>query len=187
MPTAWRNVRFRGRSGKHMLGSSFSGFDPGCVKTCASLGCPESFLICLLPTEVASAISFYSHEIEMEILRASWASAFSHSLGPTTDITPRVASGTCYRPRPIYYRCNPFFPHRNLTATRAGPSARSDLVERSNMSNLFGRSAAGRRADPNPELIEAGAAGDPPREQIPPGQGEENATVFALSQHPLRH
>jgi len=40
---------------------------------------------------------------------------------------------------PMYYRCNPFFPDRNLTVTRAGSSARSELVERSNMSNLFGR------------------------------------------------
>src|SRR6266404_6710529 len=28
MPTALRDVRFQGQSGKHMLASSFSGFDP---------------------------------------------------------------------------------------------------------------------------------------------------------------
>jgi len=33
MPTTLRDVRFQGQSGKHMLASSFSGFDPG--RTCA--------------------------------------------------------------------------------------------------------------------------------------------------------
>src|ERR1035437_9195278 len=33
MPTALSNVRSQGQSGKHMLALSFSGFDPGCVKT----------------------------------------------------------------------------------------------------------------------------------------------------------
>jgi hypothetical protein len=28
MPTTLRDVRFQGQSGKHMLASSFSGFDP---------------------------------------------------------------------------------------------------------------------------------------------------------------
>jgi hypothetical protein len=28
MPTALRNVRYQGQSGKHVLASSFSGFDP---------------------------------------------------------------------------------------------------------------------------------------------------------------
>jgi hypothetical protein len=33
MPTALRDVRSQGQSGKHMLALSFSGFDPGCVTT----------------------------------------------------------------------------------------------------------------------------------------------------------
>jgi hypothetical protein len=33
MPTAMRDVRSRGQSGKHILAVSLSGFDPGCVKT----------------------------------------------------------------------------------------------------------------------------------------------------------
>jgi hypothetical protein len=33
MPTALRNVRYQGQSGSHMLALSFSGFDPGRVKT----------------------------------------------------------------------------------------------------------------------------------------------------------
>jgi hypothetical protein len=33
MPTALRDVRSQGQSGKYMLALSFSGFDPGCVKT----------------------------------------------------------------------------------------------------------------------------------------------------------
>jgi hypothetical protein len=40
----------------------------------------NGFLNCLLPTEVASAIGFRIDEIETEILHASWASEFSHSL-----------------------------------------------------------------------------------------------------------
>jgi hypothetical protein len=28
MPMAWRNVRYRARSGKHLLATSISGFDP---------------------------------------------------------------------------------------------------------------------------------------------------------------
>ncbi len=33
MPTALRDVRSQGQSGKHLLALSFSGFDPACVKT----------------------------------------------------------------------------------------------------------------------------------------------------------
>src|SRR5436190_24032781 len=43
MPTALRDVRFRGQSGKHMLAWIFSGFDPGCVKTYTSRECAELF------------------------------------------------------------------------------------------------------------------------------------------------
>jgi hypothetical protein len=41
----------------------------------------NGFLNCLLPTEVVSAIGFRIDEIETEILHASWALEFSHSLG----------------------------------------------------------------------------------------------------------
>jgi len=43
MPTALRDVRFQGQSGKHMLTLSFSGFDPGCVETRLSRGRSELF------------------------------------------------------------------------------------------------------------------------------------------------
>src|SRR5712692_3710981 len=43
MPTASRNVCFRGQSGKHLLAASISPFDPGCVKTCTSRECAELF------------------------------------------------------------------------------------------------------------------------------------------------
>jgi hypothetical protein len=33
MPTVFRDVRFQGQSGRHLLALSFSGFDPACVKT----------------------------------------------------------------------------------------------------------------------------------------------------------
>jgi hypothetical protein len=39
------------------------------------------FLNCFLPKEVASTTDFYIDEIEMEVLRGSWPSEFSHSLG----------------------------------------------------------------------------------------------------------
>src|SRR2546425_232784 len=37
------DVCFEGQSGKHLLALSFSGFDPGCVKTCTSRECAELF------------------------------------------------------------------------------------------------------------------------------------------------
>jgi hypothetical protein len=43
MPAALRDVRSQGQSGKHLLALSFSGFDPGCVKTCTSQECAELF------------------------------------------------------------------------------------------------------------------------------------------------
>src|SRR5258708_38465010 len=43
MPTTLRDVRFQGQSGKHMLLSGISPFDPGCVKTCTSQECAELF------------------------------------------------------------------------------------------------------------------------------------------------
>src|SRR6266404_1251941 len=43
MPTALREVRSQGQSGKHVLDLSSSGFDPGCVKTCTSQECAELF------------------------------------------------------------------------------------------------------------------------------------------------
>src|SRR5258706_11655882 len=39
--TALRNVRYQSNSGKLVLALSFSGFDPGRVKTCASRECAE--------------------------------------------------------------------------------------------------------------------------------------------------
>src|SRR5258708_39312826 len=41
------------------------------------------FLNCLPPKEVASTIDSHIDEIEMEVLHASSASEFSHSLNPT--------------------------------------------------------------------------------------------------------
>src|SRR5258707_11815442 len=43
MPTLFRNVRSQGQSRKHLLALSFSGFDPGCVKTCTSQVSAELF------------------------------------------------------------------------------------------------------------------------------------------------
>ena len=59
-----------------------SDFDPGCVKTRLSRG--RSELFSQLPTAAASTsvIGFCNDQIEMEILRASSASEFSHSLDP---------------------------------------------------------------------------------------------------------
>src|SRR5258707_14930399 len=41
MWTALSNVRSQGQSGKHVLALSFSGFDPGRAKTCASRECAD--------------------------------------------------------------------------------------------------------------------------------------------------
>jgi hypothetical protein len=43
MPTAWRNVRYRVRSGKHLLATSISGFNPEqssrwATRTCSLTG-----------------------------------------------------------------------------------------------------------------------------------------------------
>src|SRR5258705_12996692 len=43
MPKYLGDVRCWVNSGKHMLAWSFSGFDPGCVKTCTSQECAELF------------------------------------------------------------------------------------------------------------------------------------------------
>jgi hypothetical protein len=54
MPTALRNVRYQGQSGKHVLALSFSGFDPS-VWTGRALqaGCEQMegvvLLICIRP------------------------------------------------------------------------------------------------------------------------------------------
>src|SRR6266852_1652735 len=37
------NVRYRRKSGKHLLILRFSHYDPGCVKTCTSRECAELF------------------------------------------------------------------------------------------------------------------------------------------------
>ena len=52
----------------------------GCVTTHLSQGRSELFLNCPLPTAPISAIGFHSDKIEIEILRASPAFEFSHSL-----------------------------------------------------------------------------------------------------------
>jgi hypothetical protein len=49
MSITLRDVRFQGQSGKHMLASSFSGFDPGCVKTCAHEKRAELFSLLSCP------------------------------------------------------------------------------------------------------------------------------------------
>src|SRR6478672_4546218 len=43
MPKYLDDVRCWVNSGKHLLALSFSGFDPGCVKTCTSQECAELF------------------------------------------------------------------------------------------------------------------------------------------------
>jgi hypothetical protein len=50
MATALRNVRSQAQSGKHVLALSFSGFDPGCVKTCTSRECAELFSLSSSPS-----------------------------------------------------------------------------------------------------------------------------------------
>jgi hypothetical protein len=54
---------------------------PGCVKTHLSRGRSELYSQLPSASSTTSAIGIRNDEIEMEILRASSASEFSHSLG----------------------------------------------------------------------------------------------------------
>ena len=62
----------------------------GCVKTHLSQGRSDCFLNCPLPAAPISAIGFRGDEIEIEFLRASSASEFSHSLGQKAKCSPGV-------------------------------------------------------------------------------------------------
>ena len=68
------------QTSRHKVATSV--FDRGCVKTRPSRGRSELFPNCLPSAASTSAISFRNDEIEMEILHASSASEFSHSLDP---------------------------------------------------------------------------------------------------------
>ena len=75
-----------------MLPLSFSAFG----KRASATDAQNCFLNCLLPKEAASAIDSDIDEIEMEILRASCGSEFSHSLDPTRTLQrPLAAPSSC--------------------------------------------------------------------------------------------
>jgi hypothetical protein len=64
------------------FGAVRSPFDPACVKTHLGEGCAELFS--QLPSSERSCQ--HIDEIEMEVLHASWASEFSHSLDPKRTV-----------------------------------------------------------------------------------------------------
>ena len=67
-------------------GGLMAAFDPGCVKTRLGEGRAELFSQLPSSERVTSTIDSYIDEIEMEVLHASWASEFSHSLDPTRTL-----------------------------------------------------------------------------------------------------
>src|SRR6266849_10394310 len=72
---SFSTARYRVAGGNQIAGIA------GCCGCVASGHIAQNcFLNCLLPAEASSAIGFYIDEIEMEILRASRTSEFSHNL-----------------------------------------------------------------------------------------------------------
>src|SRR5712664_3809949 len=71
-----------GNSGKHVLALSFSGFDPGCVKTCTSRECAELFSLSSSPVVAASTFGFLIDGIETKFLPADRTPEFSRSQDP---------------------------------------------------------------------------------------------------------
>jgi len=75
-----------------------SAMDPGCVKTHLGQGRSELFSNCSLPAGTCQYDWFPWGEIELEILRTSSASKFSHSLGQKATCPPRnPASGLPFK------------------------------------------------------------------------------------------
>jgi hypothetical protein len=72
---------------------------PGCVKTRLSRGRAELFSQLLSASSTTSAIGIRNDEIEMEILRASSASEFSHSLGQKVTF-PQLSGMSAPLPKP---------------------------------------------------------------------------------------
>src|SRR6266511_5532804 len=96
-------VRFRGQTGKHMLGTSFSAFDPGCVKTHTSAKCgkynsPTRYRAVCAQHDLALMMRNFS---EM-FLRPRRALEFSHGQDPEPtsadrrhSITSSARASTC--------------------------------------------------------------------------------------------
>jgi hypothetical protein len=120
MPTALRDVRSQGQSGKHMLALSFSGFDPGCAKTCTRGDCAELFSLFSPSTVPARAVLFLFNVIETNVLRESLTSEFSHSLDPSQTWTPRP--GTAGSPQ--FLRCPATWSRDRLSQDRTDTQCR---------------------------------------------------------------
>src|SRR5260370_34588394 len=97
MPTALRNVSYQGQSGKHVLALSFSGFDPGCVKTCTSQECAELF-------SLSSSLSGGRKHF--------WFSNLRNRDGISTR---RLNVGVFTRPRPLADLAEPACSHSTLS------------------------------------------------------------------------
>src|SRR5258708_16716067 len=82
MPTALRDVRSQGQSGKHLLALSFSGFDLGCVKTCAHETCAELFSLVLSRQPSPAPLFFKMIEVKTKFPFANSISEFSRNQDP---------------------------------------------------------------------------------------------------------
>jgi hypothetical protein len=90
-----------------MLAWSFSGFDPGCVKTRLREGCAELFSQLPYSERSCQHNPFHIDEIEMEVLHASWTSDFSHSLDPkrTLSLVNIETGGARFLARRTFEKC----------------------------------------------------------------------------------
>src|SRR6266508_1810562 len=106
-------VRFRGQTGKHMLGTSFSAFDPGCVKTHTSAKCgkynsPTRYRAVCAQHDLALMMRNFS---EM-FLRARRALEFSHDQDPKPTFRPLAIRSPRRRSRAASVARTPYDPEQ---------------------------------------------------------------------------
>jgi hypothetical protein len=83
VPTALSNVGYRGQIGKHLLALSFTGFDPGRVKTLVLAVNTRILEKCILQLDAVSASSAaVSDSLRKHFRFGCSAHEFSHGLDP---------------------------------------------------------------------------------------------------------
>ena len=75
-------------SGRHLLGVSFSGFDPGCVKTCTSRECTELFSLFSSFDDDCQSGSFLIQRNQDKLSTRKFDLGVFTQPGPGTDIRP---------------------------------------------------------------------------------------------------